>query len=95
LQYQATNRVGSDCITSVPDPFFLFPASLQLRGRFRKLRRHSPQKRRRAAFRFGRYLFLDVLEQPSYFFIQTSSDFLKFVHGQILPENTRDLNIVG
>jgi hypothetical protein len=76
-------------------PRFLFPASLQLRGRFRKLRRHSPEKRRRAAFCFGRYLFLDVLEQPRHFFIQTSSDFLKFVHGQILPEYPRALDIIG
>jgi hypothetical protein len=74
---------------------FLFPARLQLRGCFRELRRHSPEKRRRAAFRFGRYLLLDVLEQPSHFFIQSSSDLLKLIHGQFLPEKPHALDIIG
>ena len=57
---------------------------LELDSRFRELCRHIPEKRRRAALRFRHYFFLHVVPKPRNLFIQTPTDFLKFIYGCIL-----------
>jgi len=56
----------------------------ELHSRFREFCRYIPEKRRRAALRFRRYFFLHVVPKPRNLFIQTPTDFLKFIYGCIL-----------